>query len=97
MIALNKLAVKCIKIALKKGKLGKDSSIRALVVAISSEWRELCNASEYRSMHVPKYSEQEEKAADIIIASLTYLQKIGCRDIEQLIRDKINFNAKSED
>lgn len=43
------------------------------------------------------YSECEEEAADIIIASLTYLQRIGCRDIEQLIKDKINFNAQRED
>lgn len=97
MITLNKLAVKCLRTAIRRGKIGKDSSPRAIVLAISSEWRELCNATEYRSLHVPKYSEQEEEAADVIIATLTYLQKIGCRDIEQLIRDKINFNAKRED
>lgn len=97
MITLNKLAVKCLRIAIRKGKIGKNSSPWAIITAISAEWRELCNASEYRSLHIPKYSEQEEEAADIIIASLTYLQKIGCRDIEQLIRDKINFNVKTED
>lgn len=97
MITLNKLAVKCLRTAIRRGKIGKDSSPRAIILAISSEWRELCNATEYRSLHVPKYSEQEEEAADVIIATLTYLQKIGCRDIEQLIRDKINFNAKRED
>lgn len=97
MITLNKLAVKCLRIAIKRGKIGRNSSAKAIIWAISAEWRELCNASEYRSNHIPKYSEQEEEAADIIIASLTYLQKIGCRDIEQLIKDKINFNAKRED
>ena len=87
MITLNKLAVKCLRTAIKRGKIGKHSSAKAIIVAISAEWRELCN----------KYSEQEEEAADVIIASLTYLQKIGCKDIEQLIKDKINFNAKRED
>lgn len=97
MITLNKLAVKCLRTAIGRGKIGKHSSAKAIIVAISTEWRELCRASEYRSMHIPKYSEQEEEAADVIIASLTYLQKIGCRDIEQLIKDKINFNAQRED
>lgn len=97
MITLNKLAVKCYRTAIKRGKIGKHSSPKAIITAISKEWRELCEATEYRSNHIPKYSECEEKAADIIIASLTYLQRIGCRDIEQLIKDKINFNAQRED
>lgn len=97
MITLNKLAAKCLRTAIRRGKIGKNSSPRAIILAISAEWRELYEASEYRSLHIPKYSEQEEEAADVIIASLTYLQKIGCRDIEQLIKDKINFNADRED
>ncbi|MFR1326623.1 MAG: hypothetical protein ACLSCE_10375 [Bacteroides cellulosilyticus] len=97
MITLNKLAVKCYRTAIKRGKIGRHSSPKAIITAISKEWRELCEATEYRSNHIPKYSECEEEAADIIIASLTYLQRIGCRDIEQLIKDKINFNAQRED
>ena len=97
MITLNKLAVKCYRTAIKRGKIGKHSSPKAIITAISKEWRELCEATEYRRNHIPKYSECEEEAADIIIASLTYLQRIGCRDIEQLIKDKINFNAQRED
>lgn len=53
MITLNKLAVKCYRTAIKRGKIGKHSSPKAIITAISKEWRELCEATEYRSNHIP--------------------------------------------
>lgn len=97
MITLNKLAKRCLRIAIRRKKLGRDSSPHAIVVAISCEWRGLCKASEYRSNNIPKYSEQEEAAADVIIEAITYLEKIGCRNIDQLLKDKVCFNSKRED
>nr|DAL35600.1 MAG TPA_asm: NTP-PPase-like protein [Caudoviricetes sp.] len=97
MITLNKLAVKCREIALRRRKITKDSSHKGLAIGISMEWRELFNASENPSEHIGDYSEREEEAADVIIAAMTYLQSIGCRNIEQLIKDKISFNEKRTD
>lgn len=92
MIKLNKLAKLCLQTAYKRGKITKESSPRVVIMHISGEWRELCDATKFKSKHLPQYSEQEEEAADIIIATITYLQRIGCKSIEQLIRDKIEYN-----
>ena len=92
MITLNKLAVKCREIALQRHKITRNSSHKGL--GISQEWRELFNATDDPSGHISGYSEREEEAADVIIAAMTYLQSIGCKDIEQLIKDKISFNEK---
>lgn len=84
-------------IAKRRGKINDHSSSRAIIMHMSSEWRELCRATKYRSDHMPKYSEQEEEAADVIITALTFLCKIGCKDIERLIKDKVEFNDKRTD
>lgn len=97
MITLNKLAAKCFEIAMRRGKINKYTSARAILMAISAEWRELTQATKFRSGHIPQYSEQEEEAADVIISTLTYLKRIGCKNIEQLIKDKIEFNEKRDD
>lgn len=96
MITLNKLAAKCFDIAMHRGKINEYTSGRAFILAISTEWRKLLNATKFRNEHLPKYSEQEEAAADIIISTLTYLRRIGCEDIERLIKDKIEFNGNDQ-
>lgn len=96
MITLNKLAKKCREIALRRKKVTIHSSHMGLAIGISVEWRELCNASKYKSRHLPHYSEREEEAADVIIATLTYLECIGCENVEQLIKDKIEFNSNRD-
>lgn len=93
MITLNKLAKVCRETALRRKKITIHSSHKGLCIGISAEWRELYDAGKHDpSEHVPGYTAREEEAADIIIATLTYLQSIGCRNIEQLIRDKIEYN-----
>lgn len=82
---------------MRRGKINKFTSGKAIILAISSEWRELLGATKFKSEHLPQYSEQEEEAADIIIATLTYLHRIGCEDVEQLIKDKISFNERRTD
>lgn len=93
MIKLNKLAKICRQIAIQRGKITENSSPRASLYHISAEWRELANATPHRSDHLPHWSEQEEEAADIIISCLTYLTCIKCESIEDLLRDKIEYNA----
>lgn len=98
MIKLDKLAKLCHQTALRRKKIGEHSSPKGIMLAISAEWRELCAASQEKdSEHIPEWSEMEEEAADVIIATVTLLQHIGCESIEQLLRDKIEFNRKRED
>lgn len=96
MITLNKLAKRCLEIAIRRGRINSYTSRHAIIVAISVEWRKLLNASKYRSEHLSNYSEQEEEAASIIISTLIYLKRIGCKNIEQLIKDKIELDDKDD-
>ena len=67
-----------------------------LAIGISAEWRELMDAADRPSPHIGGWSEREEEAADIVISAVTYLECIGCRDIEQLIKDKVAYNERME-
>lgn len=97
MIKLNKLAILCKAIALQRGKITPNSSPRVTLYHISAEWRELLEATKFKSLHLPEWSEQEEEAADVIIACLTYLESIKCKNIENLLRAKIEFNSTRKD
>jgi hypothetical protein len=88
-ITLNKLAKKCEEIAIDSGKITPLSSPTVSLYDISAEWRSLVDASKYRSANIPEWSEREEEAAGVIIATITYLKRIGCEDIERLIKDKL--------
>mgnify|MGYP007008125669 FL=1 len=97
MITLNKLAKRCLETAMRKGKINNYTSRRAFILLIPVNWRELLEASKYHSKHLPGYSEQEIAAAGIIISTITYLSRIGCANIEQLIKDTIEFNDNKDE
>ena len=98
MIKLDKLAILCHQTAIRRKKIGEHSSARGIMLAISAEWRELMEASMTKeSGHIPEWTEMEEEAADVIIGCMTLLQHMKCESIEQLLRDKIEFNRKRED
>ena len=51
-----------------------------------------------RTTYTATHTEKElEEAADIIITCLTYLKSIKCKNIENLLRAKIEFNSKRND
>lgn len=85
-ITLNKLAVQCEEIAIAGGKISTASSARPILYDISRDWRKLCDAA--------GRSQKEELAADIMIDTLVYLQRIGCKNIEQLLRDSVERHAR---
>lgn len=87
-ITLNKHAIRCVKIALAKGIITPTSSARTSLYDISRHWRRLTDATSYAGKS-GEWSEREEEAAQVIISTLTYLQRIGCIDIEKLLKDTI--------
>ena len=87
-ITLNKHAIRCVKIALAKGIITPASSARASLYDISRHWRKLTEATSYVG-ETGEWSEREEEAAQVIISTLTYLQRIGCIDIEKLLKNTI--------
>ena len=89
MITLNRFAQRCLNIMRKRFKMNEHSSRKAFSIRIEAVWRKFDIASKYRSDNLPKYSEDEELAA--------YLKRFCCEDIEQLIKDKIEFDDRKND
>lgn len=88
------MAVKCEQLAIVSGKITPLSSPTVSLYDISATWRSLVDATKFKSANIPEWSEQEEEAAGVIIATITYLQRIGCKDIEQLIKDKFEDDRR---
>lgn len=91
-ITLNKHASRCVKMALAKGMITTTSSPRSMLYDISRKWRKLCNAPVVPASK-EQWSRREEAAAGVIVATLTYLQRIGCKDIERLLKETIEQQA----
>ena len=87
MITLNRFAQRCLNIMRKRFKMNEHSSRKAFSIRIEAD----------RSDNLPKYSEDEELAAEMIIYLVAYLKRFGCEDIEQLIKDKIEFDDRKND
>lgn len=87
-IPIKKFAIECEKMAIVNGEITETSSSAVSLHEISRQWRALYKATAFKSLHFPNWSEKEESAAEVIIATLTYLQRIGCPDIEKLLKDK---------
>ena len=75
-IPLKKFAEQCEEVALANDKITPLSSPTVSMYDISRRWRELCKATAFKSDNLP----------EVIIAALTYLKRIGCKDIEQLLQ-----------
>jgi len=89
MITLNRFAQRCLNIMRKRFKMNEHSSRKAFSIRIEAVWRKFDIASKYRSDNLPTYSE--------IIYLVAYLKRFGCEDIEQLIKDKIEFDDRKND
>ena len=96
-ITLNKYAARCEEIALAGGKITPNSSATPLLYDISRNWRELLEATNFQSLNDGPWSEKEEAAGEVIISAITYLQRIGCKDIEQLLKDTIERHARQKE
>lgn len=89
MITLNKLSNVLYGRLLRRRVITVDSSVMSFTVRVSKHWREMLVATrEWRS---DGSREKGERAcADVIVDCLLFLQKSGCRDIEQLVKDRID-------
>lgn len=93
-ITLNKYAARCEQIAIAGGKITPTSSAQLLLYDISRNWRKLLDATNFAESCASDWSEKEEAACEVIISAITYLQRIGCRNIEQLLRDTVEQHAR---
>lgn len=92
-IPLRKFAAQCVQAAIEGGKITEASSSRVSLYEISRKWRELYDATSFLSQSVEGWSEKEVAAAEVIIASLTFLERIGCKNVEQLLKQTLEQEA----
>lgn len=64
-----------------KGRTRMDANPNLDKMHISAEWRKLHLAE--------TQEEKEDAAADILLATLAYLAKIGCKDIEAKVWERV--------
>ncbi len=95
MLSLNRMAEKALETATKRGKVDSRTTDMEQIQAIRAELAELADATEKKSVHIPYFTEQEEEAADVIIATLTYLARKGV-DVDLLLISKMSYNANRE-
>lgn len=84
MITLNRFAQRCLNIMRKRFKMNEHSSRKAFSIRIEAVWRKFDIASKYRSDNLPKYSEDEELAAEMIIYLVAYLKSLVVRTLNSL-------------
>ena len=96
-IALNKYAVRCEDIAIARGIITSSSSSTPLLYEISRNWRLLLEATNFQSLNLGQWSEKEEAVSEVIISALAYLKRIGCKNIEQLLKDTIERHARQNE
>lgn len=93
-IPLKRFAALCEEVALSKGTITSLSSPTVSLHEISRTWRELCNTTAHKDDNLHDWTQREVGAADMIIAVLTYLQRIDCNDIEKLLWDTLEQHRR---
>lgn len=96
-ITLNKYAIQCEQMAINSGKINEQSSPRVMLYDISRHWRDLLSSGKGPDAQLPQWSKREKETAEIILASVIYLQRIGCDNIEQLLRDTMQLLNEPND
>ena len=93
MIKLNKLIKGLLDVRKERGKMAENTSPRAMSIRVSASWRKYDACKTY----TPEFSEREELAADIIINAALALRQQGCKNIEQVIKDRIAWRLTHKD
>lgn len=96
MITLNRLAQKCLDIMMKRFRMNEHTSRKAFSIRVEAVWRKFDSALKSKNCGLPQYTDDEILAAEMIIYLVAYLKRFGCKDIERLIKDKIEFNEHTD-
>lgn len=95
MIKLNIYAMKSHSQSIARGDYTENTSPMAIILRETRSWCKLHQA-QMDSKVQPEalsrfegYTLREEAAAEVIVSMMEYLQHIGCKDIEGLIRKMV--------
>lgn len=97
MIALNKLSGKILENAVKSRRVGKCSRSLRYLLQATVHLGDVYKAEATDSSLLPHWSEREVAAADTLCWLVAYFVHIGCRDIERLVKDVVEYRDKHPD
>lgn len=95
MISINKKAAECEALEIATNRLTTASSPKAAMNVISAHWRELSRCNPIKSSKLPQWTEQEIEGAKVVMATLVYLRRLGCCNVEKLLKDVIDLESRS--
>lgn len=95
MIVLNKIAVRHWKISESQKRVNWCTSKMAILCKISTIWRSLCRSNKSARQN-ERHRDVEIQAVDIILELLNLLILIGCNDIEEVIKYRIDQKEGKE-
>jgi len=97
MITLNRLAPKILEIIERHFHLNNHTSKKAFSLKIAAAWRKFDELSERQSDCIQNNPEYKRRAADIIIITIAFMKRYGCKDIEAEIKKAIELYSEKPD
>lgn len=94
MIKVNNMSQMIYDVMVKRFNIGKDTSIKQWVNLLSVLWREADKSIHERECSSFVYSHLELVLADIILLCIAMLRRTGARNIENLIRRRLEYSDK---
>jgi len=95
MIKLNYESQRIHDVMTERFNLTKDTSMKALIMRISVLWREADDALHDKECSRFVFSRLELVLVDIILLCITILKRTGVRNIENLIRRRLEESDKN--
>lgn len=94
MIKINHLSDRIYSVMAERFRINKDTSVKAWLLYLSTLWREAEQSIHEKECRRFVYSQLELVLADLILLSIALLQRLGARNIENLLRRRLEDNDK---
>ncbi len=97
MIKINHLSERVYSVMTKKFRIGKHTSIKAWLLYISKTWRDADKSIRDKECSRYVYSHLELLLADMILLIIALLHHLGVRNIENLLRRRLDDNDRENE
>lgn len=94
MIKINHLSERVYKVMVERFKIDGHTSIKAWLLYISTMWREADKSLHDKECSRFVYSHLELVLADMILLIMALLHSLGVRNIENLLRRRLEDNDR---
>lgn len=94
MIKINHLSERVYKVMVERFKINRNTSMKAWLLYISTIWREADKSIHDKECSRFVYSHLELVLADMILLIVALLHRLGVKNIENLLRRRIDENDR---